>query len=123
MPVAVVIEKRATGVPALQARRGARRHAGLFRDVGECSIAVVAIQRAIAPVAHEQIFVAVVVVVAGADALPPSGARHAGFQRDIGERAVPIVLVQTADRLWPFGKVVSKRVPLTKKMSSQPSLS
>ena len=78
--------------------RGARGDARFCRDVGERAIAVVAIERAIAPIADEEIFVAVVIVIAGAHALAPAGARHAGLQRDIGKGAVAIVFVQAADR-------------------------
>ena len=60
-------------------------------DIGERSVAVVVIQNVFAEVGDEQIIPAVVVVVADADALAPSGVRDAGFQRHVGESAVAIV--------------------------------
>ncbi len=72
MAVFVVIEKSAAGVPALQASGGARGDAGFFSDIGERAVAVVAIERAIAPISDEKIDVAVVVVVARANALGPN---------------------------------------------------
>ncbi len=50
MAVAVVIEKGAAGVPAFQAGRGAGGDAGFFRDIGERAVAIVVIERAIAPI-------------------------------------------------------------------------
>jgi len=52
----------------------------------------------IAVVGHEQIDVAVVVVVAGADALSPAAAGDACLVGDVGKRAVAFVSIQVADR-------------------------
>src|SRR5262249_4135680 len=62
------------------------------------AVPVVVPQDAIAPVRDEQILPAIVVVVAGANALAPARMRDAGFHRHIGEGAVAIVLIQAADR-------------------------
>ncbi len=47
---------------------------------------------------------AVVVIIAGADALAPAGARDACFQSDIGKGAVAIVFVEAADGFGAFGE-------------------
>ena len=55
-----------------------QKQAGLFRDVGEGAVAVVAIEPVLAVVGDEEVVEAVVVVVADADAHGPSGLRRAG---------------------------------------------
>src|SRR5207249_3235191 len=59
---------------------------------------VVAPQRAIAPVADEQIVPAVVVVIAGADALSPSCPGNARGRGHVCERSIAVILEQPADR-------------------------
>ena len=100
MAVFVVVEKSAAGVPA----QAILQQAGLFGDVGEGAVAVVAEQRVLAVVADEEIVPAVVVVVAHAAGLAPAGAGEAGLEGDVGKRAVAIVLEEMADRLLAFGK-------------------
>ncbi len=106
--VAVVIEKRAAGVPAVQARGSLARG---FRDacflahVGERAVAVVMVEHAIAPIGDEQVVQAVVIVIADAAALAPASARHAGFDRHVGERAVAIILEQAAHRSVVLGPI------------------
>src|SRR5947209_17931148 len=104
MSVAVVIEKRTAGVPSFQPGPGAGRNAGLGGHICKGPIAIVAVQRAIAPIGDEEIFMAVVVVVSCADALSPACPCQAGLQCDICERSVPVVLIQPADRLGTLGK-------------------
>ena len=78
---------------------------------------------AIAPVGDEQIVVTVVIVVADAAALAPAGARRARLSR--------VTSVNVPSRLFLYRRLIgafrspfaSKRVPFTRKMSSQPSLS
>src|SRR5262249_42320385 len=62
----------------------------------ERSVAVVAVEDLVAVVGDEQIGVAVVVVVAGADALAPAAAGDAGLRGDVGERAVAVVPIEMA---------------------------
>ncbi len=90
LAVAVVVHKCAAGVPAL----AIAGDAGLLAHIGERAVAVVVVENILAEVGDEQIFEAVVVVVADADALSPAGVRHAGLRGDVGEGAVAIVLEQ-----------------------------
>src|SRR5215510_185912 len=96
-PVFIVVEESATCVPALFAGASIGGDAGLFRDVGERAVAVVAPQRAIAPVGDKQVIPSVVVVISRADALTPTGVRHAGLLGHVSECPVAVVLVETAD--------------------------
>src|SRR2546422_9246784 len=66
--IAVEVEERASRIPA----RAGRRQSTSACDIAERAIAVVAIENLIAVESHEQVDLAVVVVVAGADALSPA---------------------------------------------------
>src|SRR5207248_11435321 len=68
------------------------------RDVAERAVAIVAIENLVAVIGDEEIDVAVVVVVAGADALSPSRAADACLVRHVGERAVAVVAIQMTSR-------------------------
>ena len=94
--VAVIVHKRAARVPAL----AVGGDTGLRADVGEGAISVVVIEHVLA----EQIVVAVVVVVADANTLSPTGVADACSQRHIGESAVAIILEQAGDRFVSGGK-------------------
>ena len=98
MAVVIVIDERAAGVPALGRCVDAVVTPAFCRDIGEGAVAVVVPERAIAPVGDEQVVEAVVIVIAGADALAPAGTRHTGLDGYVGERAVAIVFVEAADR-------------------------
>lgn len=102
MAVAIVVDEGATGIPALETSRGSCRYARFIGYIRECAIAVITPKRAIAPITDEEIFMPVVVIVAGAHALAPTGPRHACLRRNVGERAVAVVLVEAADRLLTF---------------------
>ena len=78
-------------------------------DVGERAVAVVVIEHVLAEVGDEQVIVAVVVVVADADALSPAGVSDAGFGGDIGESAVAIVLEQMRGGLLAGGEAFQAR--------------
>ena len=67
--VLVVVEEGAAGVPA----QAVLEEAGLFGDVGEGAVAVVAVEGVLAVVADEEVVPAVVVVVADAAGLAPAG--------------------------------------------------
>ncbi len=54
----------------------------------------VAIQSVLAPICHKQIDVAVVVVVAGADALTPAIGQQTRFGCDVAEMIVPVIVVE-----------------------------
>ena len=81
MAVAVVIDERAAGAPA----RAFMQQAGGFGDIGESAIAVVAIEDVLAPIRDEEIFEAVVVVIAYGDAGGPAGSDEPGLSGDIGK--------------------------------------
>ena len=57
-------------------------------------------------VGDEQVVIAVVVVVADAHALSPSGVVEPGLQGDVGEGAVAVVLEEVAIRLLAFGEAL-----------------
>src|SRR5262249_9575861 len=67
--------------------------------VGESSVTVVVIENVLAKVGDEEIFVAVVVVVADADALSPAGVTYTCFCSDIGESSIAIVAKKMRNRL------------------------
>ena len=96
MAVAVVIEESAARAPAAFLLV----EAGLPRDIGKRSVAVVVEEDVVAPEGAEQVVPAVVVVVAHADAGLPAAATNAGFLRDIGECAVAVVFVEMGRRLF-----------------------
>jgi len=105
--VAVVVDECCAGVPDGTRRRRVVDQAGLLRHIGERAVAVIAVQRVVAPVGDEQVGVAVVVVVRGGDALRPTRALQPGLLRDVGERAVLVVAVQPVGRLG--GRVLEAR--------------
>src|SRR5579863_5123397 len=87
MPVAVVVDERATRIPA----RAIARHARPLADIGEGSVAIVVIENVLAEVRDEQIVPAIVVIVADADALSPARMRDSSLQSHVGESSVAIV--------------------------------
>src|SRR6266436_6324363 len=99
MAIAIVIYKRASRVPTL----AAASHSRFFRHIRECSIAIVVVQNIFAKVSHEQIFVAVVVVIPDADALPPTGMLQPRLRRDVRESAVAIIFEKMRRRSLPGG--------------------
>src|SRR5882724_1684748 len=70
MAVTVVVEEGAAGIPARELTASGS-DARMFGNVGEGAVAVVAEERAVAPIRDEKIVMAIVVVVADAAALPP----------------------------------------------------
>src|SRR4029077_18444662 len=67
--------------------------AGLFSHFGEDSVLIV-VETVLAVVGDVEVFPSVVVVVADAHALAPSGCGETGFGSDVGEGAVVIVAVE-----------------------------
>ena len=88
--VAVVIQKGAAGAPA----RARNRQFCLGGDVGEFSVAQVAIENVVAVVGDQHVGPPVVIVVGHADALSPAFLRDAGLARHFGEVAVSVVVIQ-----------------------------
>ncbi len=76
MAVAIVIEKGTTGIPTFQPAGCASCYSGFCGDICKCTVSVIAVERAVAPVSDEQILKSVVVVIARANALSPSGTRQ-----------------------------------------------
>src|SRR5208282_3982630 len=103
MTIAVVIHPGATGIPARL--RSGLDQTGALGDIEERPISVVMVEDILPVVSHEQIVKTVVVVVAHAAGLAPTGVvLQARAFRDVGERAVTIVFEQTAMRLLALGK-------------------
>ncbi len=94
LAVAIIVDEGAARAPGFAAARDMR----FFADVGERAIAIVVVENVFAVVRNIQIFEAVVVVIAHAHALTPTGVGQAGSCGDIGERAVVIVAVEVACR-------------------------
>src|SRR6185437_7600663 len=94
MAVAIIIDPGAAGPPQL--RRLDK--ACFFRHVGECAIPVVAVEDVLAPVSDEEVFEAIVVVVANGNGARPSFANKPGLFGDIGESAVAVVLIKAIGR-------------------------
>ena len=93
--IAIIVEERAPGPPP----HTLLKQSGLSCDIGKRAVAVVAIERILSPVSDEQIFVAVVVVVADSHSGGPSRAEQTGFFRNVGERAIAVVAVKTVRRV------------------------
>jgi hypothetical protein len=89
--VAIDVQEGGAGVPA----RSRRRQPAARRDVGEGAVAVVAIEDEASVVGDQQVDVAVVVDVAGADALSPAAGGDPRLGSDVDERAA-IVAIQVA---------------------------
>src|SRR5487761_356774 len=97
VPVAIVINERTAGSPA---RRPVIPQAGLFCHIGETTVAVVAIERVLAPVRAKEILEAVIVVIAHANRRRPSYALKAGLDRHVRERAIAVVMIEAIRRSW-----------------------
>ena len=67
------------------------------------------VQNVFAEVGDEEIFVAVVVVVADADALAPAGVADSGFRGDVDKSSVAIILEKMRSGLLPCGKTFQAR--------------
>ena len=78
------------------------------------------IKNILAVVSDEKIFETIVVVVADANSLPPTGARQTGFAGDVSECAVAIVLEQIADRFFARGETL--KAPAIHQKDIQPAV-
>src|SRR5271165_124972 len=104
MAVAVVIDEGAAVAPGF----AGACNAGFFADVGEGAVTIVMVKDVFAVIGDEEVVVAVVVVIADADALPPAGMGEAGFLRDVGKGAVVIVVVQVVGGGCAGGEAVER---------------
>ena len=84
-----------------------RGEAGFLGDIGERAVPVVVIERVVINAADEDIFVAVVVVVANGDAGIVTSSREARLRRDVSEVAGAVVLEQA---VRVFRRVLHQRV-------------
>src|SRR5437870_12496693 len=89
MPVTVVIDKSASCSPT----RIFVQQSGGLSDIGESSIAIVAIQLVLSEVGAKQIFEAVIVVVSDANTRCPTCIAKAGFFGNIRESSITIIFV------------------------------
>src|SRR5690242_13131371 len=95
MAIAVIVNESAAGAPAL----AVSAHTRLVGYIGKRAIAIVVVESVLAEVSDEQVFVAVVVVIANAHALSPARVRQTRFGGDISECAVAVVFEEMAMRL------------------------
>ena len=103
MPIAIVVNKCAAGVPA-NLRPGLNQ-ACLLGHVGKLAVAVIPIKSVLTVIGDEQIVPAVVVVIAHAAGLSPTGfVFQAGAYRNVCKCSVAIVFEQPAMRLLAFGE-------------------
>src|SRR5271170_1759572 len=80
--------------------------ASLAGDIGEGAVAVVVQKNVMSPKGDEQVDESVVVVIAGADSLPPAHKADACFLRDVRKRAIAIVAVEVAGGFLTLGKTL-----------------
>src|SRR5690348_6687878 len=103
--VAIVVDESTAGIPPL----AVAAHAHFVSHIGEGAIAIVVIKNILAEIADEEIFEAVVIVVADANTLSPAGAGYARLGSNVGEGAVSIVLEKMRHWLLAFGKTFQAR--------------
>src|ERR1700728_1683249 len=95
MAVAIVVNKGAACVPANL--WSSLKEMRLFGNIFECAITVVTIQGIFTVVSDKQIFLPIIVIVAYATGLAPTGSMFkSGAAGDICDRAIAIVLEQVA---------------------------
>jgi len=90
MAIAIVIDKSATGAPA----RLVVEQAGVFGDIGEGAVTIVAEQDVLAEIGAENVVEAVIIIIADADPVGPADRVETSFFGDVGESAVAIVFVK-----------------------------
>ncbi len=90
LAIPIVIEKSATGAKARLRIHQSR----CLGDVGEGAIAVVVIQRVLAPVSNEEVFKPVVVIIPDCHSVGESCAKQSGLPGHVGEGSVPVIFIQ-----------------------------
>ena len=103
MAIPVIINKGAPCIPSdLRPRLCQSR---LLRNIGKCPVAIVPIECILSVISHEQVVVAVIIVIADAACLSPAGFMfQAGTYRCIRKGPIAIVLEQMAPWFLPRGK-------------------
>ncbi len=94
MAIPVVVHKGAAGPPS----GPVAGQAGFLGYVGERPVAVVVIEDVLSVIGNEEVFEAVVVVVAHADTLSPARPGHPCLLGYVGESPVAVVLEEVAGR-------------------------
>src|SRR5437899_12653039 len=83
--------------------------AGEFGDVGERSVTIVMVKAVSGAVkSHEQVFITVVVIIAGTNTVSPSGPAQARVGCNIAEGAVAIVVVKVVCGRAAFGGALQR---------------
>ena len=91
MTVAVIVHECTSGSPS----RGTRfQQTGLLGHICESSITVIFVKPIVTKISTENIFEAIVVVVANTNSVRPAGRRQSRFLCHVGERAIAIVLIE-----------------------------
>src|ERR1700733_8441598 len=105
MPIAIVVDKRAAGIPP---NLGSRlNQSSLLCYIRKRAVAVVAIERILAVIRDQEIIAAIVVVVAHAAGLAPaSSVLQSRTDRHIGEGSIAIVLEETTVRFLALRKTL-----------------
>src|SRR5581483_8243555 len=95
--VTIVIEERAA---CAEARFGIQK-SGRLGHVGKSSVSVVSVKNILTPAGDEQIFKAVVVVIANRNAVKVAGSKKAGLAGNIRECSIAVIFVETiGSRGW-----------------------
>src|SRR5579862_6543691 len=94
MAIAVIVNKCAAHSPGTACSRDAR----LFAHVGERSVPIVVVQNIFAVVSDVHVLKAVVVVVAHAHTLAPSGRIESSLRSNVRECPVVIVVIEMTGR-------------------------
>src|SRR5437667_6011710 len=103
--VAIVVDKRAASVPTL----AVPAHPGFVGHIGERAIAVIVVKHVLAKIGDEEIFEAVIVVIANADPLSPAGVGYASLQSNVGECAVSIIFEEMGRWFLALGETFQAR--------------
>jgi len=106
--VPVKVQEGATGAPPRVGR-------GL---VAKFPVALVAVEDVLSPLCDKQVCVAIIVDIAGANALSPTGVRQSCFFGNVFELQAAQIMVEEV--VWLR---LATRPPLTRKISGRPSLS
>src|ERR1035438_2421020 len=88
--VAIVVGESATCAPL----GFEMEQPGFLCDIGEGTVAVVAVENVLSPATDEEIVEAIVIVVAHTNTRCPHGTLQSGLLRHVGEGAVAVVFVQ-----------------------------
>src|SRR5207302_10468196 len=95
--VAVVVHKRATGVPSR--RRTVVNEGGLLRDISKRPISIIVVKDDPTPIRHDEIVMSIVVIVSDAAPLPPPRSNQPGFLRYVSKGSVAVIVKQEVGRL------------------------